>query len=246
MAYTVSNLISGAYNLSGIVSRDFESTSGPQLNLGIDSLNDLLGETRSESGLIPYYKEYNLTAVAGQEVYFIPNLVEIDTFVFFIDSVRYSTLGNQRQKYFGSPRAENVLSLPFNWHMERTFVAGTLPVGGVGSGANLYVYFKPNQAYPMTIWGIFGLTDALFNDDLSIIYDRFYISYLRYALAERICDDYSYVVPENISSRLDMMKASIKKSSAEMDLTQSTISTVGQDNGGVNYGQINLGRGWTV
>lgn len=245
MAYTVSNLISGAYNLSGIVSRDFEQISAPQLDLGLESLNDLLGEATAESGLIPYYKQYDFVSIAGQEVYFIPNLIEIDTFVFFIDQVRYATLGNQRQNYFGSPRAENILSLPFNWHMERTFIPGAGP-GPVGAGVNLYVYFKPNQAYPMTIWGLFGLAAANFNDDLSLIYDRFYISYLRYALAERICDDYSYIVPNNITDRLAMMKASISKSSAEMDLTQNTISTVGEDNGGMNYGQVNLGHGWSV
>jgi len=246
MAYTVSKLITGSYNLSGIVSKDFEQISGPQLSTGLDLLNDILGDKTSNNGMIPYYTKYNFTAVPNQEEYFIPNLIDIETFTFFINSIRYATLKNERQNYFGSPRAENIQSLPFNWHMERAFIPGAGPAGTVGAGAKLFLYFKPDIAYPMEIWGSFGLSEAAFNDDMALIYDRFYINYLKYELAQRICDEYSYVVPPNISERLESMALEIDKNSGKMDLTQNIVSSIGETDGGLNYGQVNIGHGWTV
>lgn len=71
MAYTTLQLINNAYYESGIVSRGFETVSGQQANDGLQFLNDLIADKTVENGLIPYYQEYNFTAVTGQERYFI-------------------------------------------------------------------------------------------------------------------------------------------------------------------------------
>lgn len=235
MAYTVTKLITNAYYLSGIVSRDFETVSGPQLQDGLDSLNDVLSDTTADQGMIPYYKKHDFTAVVGQEEYFIENLIEIDTLVFFINQVRYSMIDNGRRIYFGAPRAQNVQSLPFNYHVEREF-----------GGARIFLYFKPQATYPMQLWGLFRLPEMAFNDDISLTTDRFYIDYLKYKLTERLCDNYSYIVPPGVTKRLMEIESAINKRMGEMDLTQQVMSTLTGDQNSLNYAQANLGRGFTI
>ena len=146
MAYPTLKLITSAYYESGIVSRKFETVSGQQANDGLFYLNDLIDDKTVDNGLIPYYLEYDFAAVQGQEKYFIPDLINADTFVFYIDTVRYQTQNRGRREYFGTSRADNIQSLPGSWHLERCF-----------GGANLFIYFLPDQNFPLTIWGQFRL-----------------------------------------------------------------------------------------
>jgi hypothetical protein len=234
MPYTVTKLITDAYYKSGIVSKDFETVSGPQFSEGLDSLNDLIADKTVDNGLIPYYTNLTFNLINGTGEYFIENLIDIDTLTFFVDGIRYSTRKNPRKQFFGSPRAMNIESLPFNWHMERCF-----------GGANLFLYFVPDSNYPMEIWGQFRLQPVALNQDLSLTLDRFYIDYLMYQLAERLCDDYSYVVPPGVEKQLAQYIKKIDKKSGPMDLTQRIVSTLDPSFGGVNYGQVNIGKGWT-
>jgi hypothetical protein len=232
MAYTTLQLINNAYYESGIVSRGFETVSGQQANDGLQFLNDLLQDKTVENGLIPYYQKYNFNAVAGQEAYFIEDLIEIETFVFYIDTVRYQTENRARREYFGSSRADNIQSLPGSWHMERCF-----------NGANLYIYFKPNTTYPLEIWGQFRLQAVTINQDLSLTLDRFYINYLKFDLANRLCAEYNYTVPPGVLRQLKAYEDNISKKSGPMDLRLIKLSSL-QRRGGINYGQVNLGHGW--
>jgi hypothetical protein len=232
MAYTTLQLINNAYYESGIVSRGFETVSGQQATDGLQFLNDLLQDKTVENGLIPYYEEYNFPAITGQEKYFIENLITIDTFVFYIDTVRYSTQPQGRREYFGSSRANNIQSLPGTWHLEREF-----------GGASLYIYFKPNQAYPLTIWGQFRLNDVTINQDLSLTLDRFYINFLKFDLAVRLCAEYNYTVPPGVQRALNRYEDSISKKSGPMDLRLTKLSSL-QRRGGINYAQVNIGKGW--
>lgn len=233
MAYTTLQLINNAYYESGIVSRGFETVGGQQANDGLQFLNDLIADKTVENGLIPYYEEYNFNAVTGQETYFIPDLIEVETFVFYIDTVRYQTENRARREYFGSSRADNIQSLPGSWHMERCF-----------GGANIYIYFKPNQNYPLTIWGQFRLQQVVINQDLSLTLDRFYINYLKFDLAARLCAEYNYTVPPGVAKALAKYENDISKRSGPMDLRLIKLSSL-QRRGSINYGQVNLGKGWT-
>jgi len=232
MAYTTLELITRAYYEAGIVSRGFETVSGSQASDGLIFLNDLLADKTVENGLIPYYEEYNFNAVIGQEKYFIENLINIDTFVFYIDTVRYQTLNKGRREYFGTSRADNIQSLPGSWHMERTF-----------GGADLYIYFKPDQNFPLTIWGQFRLNEVTLNQDLSLTLDRFYINYLKVDLANRLCAEFNYSVPPGVTSALNKIEDAISKRSGPMDLRLIKLSSL-QRRGSINYGQVNLGHGW--
>ncbi len=232
MAYTTLELINNAYYEAGIVSRGYETVGGQQATDGLEFLNDIIADKTVENNMIPYYQEYDFPAVIGQERYFIPDLISIDTFVFFIDTVRYQTENRGRREYFGSSRADNIQSLPGSWHMERCF-----------QGANLYIYFKPNEAFPLTIWGQFRLSQVTINQDLSLTLDRFYINYLKYDLAVRLCTEYNFSVPPGVMKQLQKYIDNISKKSGPLDLKLIKLSSL-QRRGGINYASVNLGHGW--
>ncbi len=155
MAYTTNQLITGAYYAAGVVSREFETVNNTQLSDGLQWLNDILTEKRVDDGMIPYETTYTFASQIGVKTYFIPNLIQIDTLVFFLDNVRYAMVYTKRNQFFGAPRVENITSLPFQWYFERK----------VGGG-NLHIYFGPDRNYPMEVHGIFGLESVTANQDL--------------------------------------------------------------------------------
>jgi len=232
MAYTTNELISGAYYASGVVSREFETVSGGQIADGLLWLNDIITEKDVDQGMIPYESTYTASFVIGQEVYTIPNLIQIDTLVFYLDQVRYAMVYDKRNNYFGSSRVENIQSLPFEWYFERQF-----------GGGNLHIYFKPDRAYPMEIHGVFRLDSVALGQDLSLTIDQFYRTYLRYALADRICAEYVYVTPPNVVRQLSKYEAFINKKSRIIDLRIQKTSTL-QRRGTFNWAFVNLSKGW--
>lgn len=234
MAYTVLQLLTNAYYDSGIVARDFETITGSQYNDGLSFLNDILEEKRLDDGALPYYKDFDLTFETGVEKYFIENLIEIDTIVFYLNSVRYSMANQKRRQFFGSPRAENIETLPTNWHMERTL-----------GGSDVYIYFLPDQDYPVKVWGLFALDQVALNDDLSTMFDRYYITYLRYDLAITLCQEFNFEIPAGIQQKFMKYDKLIRKRSGVLDLQNTVISTLGGQSS-LNYAQVNLGKGWAV
>lgn len=339
MPYPVINLISEAFYTSGIVSRQFNQVEGDQIDTGLTKLNEILTDTQIEDDMIPYFTTaYNFPAVIGQESYFIPGLVEAETLTFFINTIRYQMRKNTKDIYFGSGRAQNVLSLPYNWIAERCF-----------GGHNLFLYFFPDVTYPMQLTGLFRLQSvALYQDlastlttanlgictvsgagtlglgefvvngvDLNGTYatpaalvahintgvipgvtavitglefslysqantsilittlgteaflnnitfsnfstlngpynftfmpqslDQFYINYLQYALADRLCTSYNFQTPPGVVKQLLKYEQAISNRSAPMDLSIAKISTLTKGDS-INYAQVNLGHGWTT
>ena len=234
MAYTTNQLISSSYYTAGIVSREFETVSGAQIGDGLTWLNNIITEKNVDEGMIPYETTYNANFVIGQETYFIPNLIQIDTLTFFLDEVRYAMKYEKRNAYFGSSRVENIKTLPFEWYFERQL-----------GGGNLSIYFQPDQNYPMEIHGIFNIPTVALGQDLSLVFDEFYTTYLHYCLAERMCAEYAYDVPPGVTKQLGKYEAWINKNSRVLDLRLTKTSTL-QKRGSFNYAFINLGKGWTT
>lgn len=232
MAYLTSKLITNSLYLGGIVSREFETPTGAQMSDGLDLLNDILADKTVNNSMIPYTDKLELNAVAGQSEYFIPNLIDINVFTFYIGSIRYQTRNMQRQDYFGSFRATEINSLPFNWHMEREL-----------GGARLFLYFVPNTEYPLEIWGQFRLTEVTEFQDLSLTLDRFYINFLKYELAKRQCNFYSYKMPPDVQDTLNDYYQWIGNSSNTIDLRQQKLSTL-TGGAAINYAIVNLSGGW--
>jgi len=67
MAYLVSTLITRAFNLSGVVGLNLETVQPDESDTGLYLLNALLDFKASDDRLIPYFQQYNLTFVTGQE-----------------------------------------------------------------------------------------------------------------------------------------------------------------------------------
>lgn len=233
MAYTVQQLITRSFYLADIVGQEFSTVSGPQIKDGLQSLNDLLAEKTVDLGLNPYYKGYEFAGVIGQEEYVVENLSEVTTLTFTLDTVRYSITPVQRDQYFGSARPNDVNSLPVMWHFEKEL-----------DGGRIFIYFPPSQAMTFNLRGKFSLEEVGQFDDLSLVYDRFYLSYLKYKLAERLCDDFGFNVPASVMKRITAFNGMFKDQMSPMDVKMKKISTL-SGGGALNYGQINIGRAWT-
>lgn len=232
MTYLASELIADAYYLGGIISREFETPTGAQISDGLRLLNDVLADRTINEATIPYTSKYTLTASPAVAEYFIPDLIDIDVFVFYINSLRYQTRNQQRKQFRGSFRPTNIQSLPWNWNFERKLNGGTLSL-----------YFIPDVAYPLEIWGSFRLSSVTKFQDLSLTLDRFYTNFLQFLLTERLCQFNSYVVPRDVAMQLERYFKWIGNNTNIMDLTQQKLSSL---NGGeaINYAIVNLSGGW--
>lgn len=231
MAYTALKLITKSFYLSSIYSRKLETVEGDDISDGLDLLNALLAVQAIDFRLIPYYQQFTFPTVISQEKYFVENLLEVDTVTFDLNNVRYSMLPVQRKKYFGTGRVNNTESLMGEYHAERT-----------KGGMDIYFYFLPNAVYPANVWGKFGLDSVELNDDLSEIYDPYYIEYLRYALAEFICAEWQVTFPQQAAQRLAQYQAKLMDVGG-IDLSISKMSTL-QSSTGLNWADINIGHGW--
>jgi len=233
MSYKVSKLITNAYYLAGIVSRDFESVTDGQISDGLDILNDLLGDKAIDDSLLPYTNKHELTTQPNIEEYFIDNLIQISTLSIFIDDIRYQSTEQLRKEYLGSYRNVNISSLPFAYHYERE-----------KGGTRLFLYFKPDDEYPVHIYGTFQLADVSLATDLASTFDRYYINFLKFELARRLCIEYNYTVPKMVEELYQSYYSWIRFKSQDLDLTQQTLSQFSAK-GAINYAVANLSEGWS-
>jgi hypothetical protein len=232
MTYTVTQLITESYYLSGRVSQSLQTITGYQLNAGLRYLNALLAVKTVNERLIPYFTEYQFDAVVGQESYFIPNLVFAETLTFLYSTVRWSMVQCTRKEYQGSSRAENINSIMQNYYVERCL-----------GGANLFMYFFPDMTYPMKIVGKFSLQSVVLNQDLSTTLDAFYLEYLRYALGEYICQANNITFQPQNKKTLDDFEQQFLDISAPDLTVQNRTRYSGMQMW--SWGMLNLGHGWT-
>lgn len=73
--------------------------------------------------------------------------------------------------------------------------------------------------------------------------DAFYVNYLKYCLAERLCTEYNIVVPSGVAKQLAQYQMWISKRAGGLDLSLQKVSSLGYQNG-INYAQVNLGGPW--
>jgi len=233
MTYTVNELISGAYYASGIVSREFETVSGTQIANGLRWLNELLNKKVIEPDLIPYEGSTTFNSIIGQEEYNISNLIKPDTLTFVKDTVRYPVDLIPRNQYHGRSRVQTIESLPYQGLYDKEL-----------GGCKIFMYWLPDEIYTFTIYGIFRLADVALGDDLDTTLDKFYINYLRIALADKICTEYSKNVPSVIAKELAEFQALISKQSRRLDMSVKKQSTLHKQKRGFNWAYANLGRGY--
>lgn len=233
MAYTARKLITKSFYLSGIVAREFETVSGSQITDGLDLLNALLGFKTVDINLIPYYQRDEFTMTPGDGEYFRDNLLAVDTLTFNLDgNVRYPIEKTSRHEFFNTGRVLNIDSLPAIWHGERE-----------EGGMRLYFYYEPVGAYEVQLTGKYGLTNVTLNTDLEDTYDPAYIEYLRYALGQYMCMDWNLDFGADKTKMLMAMERKLNRvSPPDITIRKTNILT---SRGAMNWGQINIGKGWT-
>lgn len=232
MAFTARQLITKSYYLSQIVARELQTVSGAQISDGLDLLNALIDVKGSDLRLIPYFQRDSFVTVAGQEEYFIPNLLAVETMTFNLGDVRFSMNEMSRREYFGTPRVDNVQSLPFQYRCEREL-----------GGTRIYLYFEPNAVYTVKLSGKFGLDSVTLDQDMSLTYDLYYLEYLRYALAEYICQDWGQTFPEPSRMKLEEMRKKLLDTNPP-DLTVQKIGYFGDARDTLDWQTINLTTGY--
>jgi hypothetical protein len=232
MAYTTEQLITDAFYAAEIVSREFETVSGSQISDGLRWLNEVLGAKVIEPYLIPYESQSTFSAVIGQEDYTISDLISIDTLTFLKDDVRFPVNYIPRNQYRGNYRVETITTLPYEYFYERQL-----------GGAKISLYFLPDEAYTFTITGVFRLANVSLGDDLESTLDTFYITYLKYALANKICTEYAQNAPMRIEQALAEYEHNISKSSRPLDMSVRKYSTL-QNQRRLGWGWVNLGKGF--
>lgn len=249
MAYYASTLIERSWYLSGIVSRGLQGPTGQQMSDGLYLLNALLDFKQIETDLIPYYQYIELAATPDTEYYFLPYVADIESMTFNLSVVRYPMESVTRTNYFGSARVDNIFTLPFSYNYNRA----------VGGG-NLSLYFVPDQNYPLKMMAKIFLVDVSLTTDLTDVsetvpytfinsatqgYDTSYIEYLRYSLSQMMCSEYGVEFNPESKAMLQKYQRKLMYMSAP-DLSMHKSSTLTSNRAGVlNWGFINLGRGWT-
>lgn len=247
MAYPVEQLVTRSLILSGIVSKNLQVPTGDQMRDGLMMLNALLDFKQIETDLVPYYTYIEILAVPGQEFYFLPYVGLIESITFNLDVVRFGMQSTSRRQYYGSGRADNITSLPFNWNYNRAL-----------GGGNLALYFKPESDYPLRMMVKLFLVDVTLDMDLTNLstvvpytfinssnqgLDTSYIEYLRYALAQYICSEYGILFNPESRNILAAMERKLMYVSPP-DLTRSKASILNNNSNGFNWGDVNIGRGW--
>jgi hypothetical protein len=231
MSYTARHLVTRSWFLSGIVARRLQSVTGDQATDGLFLLNALLDWKSIQTDLIPYWTYYEFPAVVGQEQYYIPNLLAVESLTFNISTVRYPTDFTTRSSYFGTGRIDNINSLPSNWCFNRSL-----------GGGSIYMYFKPQGNYPIKIMGKFGLQGVNLDTDLLCVYDPSYLEYLRYALAQYMCSEYGILMnPESKGILTSLQRTLMYVSPPDLSIRITSILTRVS---GINFGDVNIGHGW--
>lgn len=236
MVYSVTKLITKSFYLSQVVSRDLQVVQGEDFVDGLDLLNALLEVKGSDVRLIPYFTRGEFLSTVdpsvGEQVFFIPNMVSLETVTFNLSNVQFPMQRVGRTDFFGGGRIEGIQSLPFSYHIERVL-----------GGMNIYVYFNTGQVLEMKYMGKFGLTNVTATTDLSTVYDLFYIEYLRYALAEYICSDWGVNFPEQSAMKLREIRKKLMDVSPP-DLKMKKCSTLQSGKNSITFGQVNLSPAW--
>ena len=232
MAYLAQQLIARSWYLSGIEARELQSIDGDRMQIGLDLLNSLLDFKQGETDLIPYYVYDSSNAtVIGQEKYDLVNWADIKALSFNLGTVRYKMTYVDNNQYFSQVRVNTIQSLPFTY----TFIRED-------KGIALYVYYLPDQVYTLNIYGKKYLNDVTLNTDLSLAFDSVYSEYLRYALADYMCQEYGVEMPPRQQKILNSYIKKLKSFSPP-DVTVSS-SGLNQGGGATGWTFIQFFQGW--
>lgn len=218
MTCMVTELITKAWNLSGIVAAQAETVSGDQLSDGLEHLNDFLALQNANARMIPYTRVQQLTCLAHSEELFVKYLLTLDALTLREEEPRSYALKALpllgRKEYFTHDYPSFLR--PRFYHLEKT-----------KGGSLLFLSPTPDKAYSLKLVGKFGLTEVNHNDDLSTIYDRDYLLYLRYGLADYLCDFYNH--PFSAKGKLKEIEVKLRDlSPLDLSMEKNSLFNLGR------------------
>lgn len=173
---SVTSLITNAYYQSQIVARELEQVSGAQLQDGLRLLNVLLNNQNSAASRIPYTSDTTLNTVVGQETYFIPGLISLETASYDLGGVLYRLILETTINYKSRNRVRDLKTILSSLYLDRKL-----------GGSDIQFYPLPDQVYEVILTGTFFLNSVVLATDIESILDLYYINFLEYALAELLC-----------------------------------------------------------
>jgi hypothetical protein len=229
---TAQQLVNDAWYLSGIVGRGFQTVDGEKSSDGLRFLNDILFEIESTGNLQPYYTFKEVDVPLGASSFFVDNLIECSSVTFAIGNVIYTLIPKGIRGFFDDNYIKGIQSLPYEYYAQRQ-----------PNGTLINIYFTTNQDYKFQITGKFSISPVKNTDDLYQVFGGLYISYLKYALAKKMCDFYQHEFDAQHTReliRLGKMVYSISRP-GNVNRFQSILNP----SLGVSYGMANLGNGWT-
>ena len=229
---TARELITDAWYLSGIVSRDLQSVSGSQISDGLRMLNALLSQLSRNSKYLSYITHTTEPLVTGVAEYEIPGLMELNELTFSLDNVNYQMIRESEYRFWGSSKITDIVSFPWRYYFEPIL-----------NGGKIYLYFSPESGISeLQINGRFKLTSVTLITDLDDFMEDFYKEYLQYYLAKKICNWYDFEFSAQKNSELRRLDKLASQTSGR-DYSMRILNMF-QNGAGINYADVNLSNGW--
>lgn len=208
MATTSLQVITDAYYLSNVVSQQFQTITAYQGKQGLRLLNQVLQDKTIQQGLVPFYEPYDFTLSTGVQSYFIPNLINGDTFTYFVDQNRFPAERIGRMDMFGSFLPYGANSLPTFWNFQPTL-----------NGTTLTLMLPPDRDYPAQIYGKFMFQNVTYTQDLELGLPGYYIGFLTFDLARRLGMANSQPVSAEVETEWQRYVDHIESQTAPVDYT---------------------------
>jgi hypothetical protein len=231
MATPVGFLIAESYYLSSVRSRELDQPSGADASDGLTLLNDIFAEKAYKWTETPYRTETIVDCVINQNVYPVAGFTEVESITYLLGNIRIPLRLVTYDYFFNTYRIQSVQSLPDIYYVEKT-----------PSGINVNIYYPPNLGYQMLIRGRANITQVGLYDDLDVIFDKAFQSYLKYELALRIAQHNNSPLPANVMPTLEDLRTMIRDRNP-MDTTPTRTLCLTK-NYGFNLAVANISKGW--
>lgn len=246
---TVRQLLTFSIYLSGLRGAGLNTPIGDEITYALTIFNNLIAERNDDGQLLPYYQAVVLDSTVGtvDELgtysIFVPGLVSLETFGVLIDNdLRLFMYIATRDEFFNSNRVMDVAAIPYSYFPQRVIqdVDGT-PTEGV----RIYTYFAPQEAvYRFQLTGRFSTDDFTLDSNIYGSFGQFYVNYLQYKVASRLCQYYQ--IPFSQVNTLELIKLERKVTDINAyDLSMRKVAAFPANNC-VNPGSIKFSGGWGI
>jgi len=223
-------LIQLAYKYGQIIAEDGEVVDSNQVSTGLTLLNIIIEEINITSDHRPLLSEETVNMTQGDEDVILTDWVSIIKAQYLIGTVVYSLQLTNLESYLNRRTITQTNGIPFIAYPQRT-----------DTGITLRLFFKPSQAYELTVTGYKNLPTFEVGDTLSGV-STFMQNYYIFRLAQDLRRFHQKEFDPYLAERV----AKFEKEFMRIRETFMNIETplLGKKGRSDNSGQLNLGRGY--